>query len=161
MSLNHLGPKIPGQVRANFAHIKDRLQSCSDFLYLPEATPNSDPSWFGFPLTLKENTGVSRADLLSYLDQNKIGTRLLFAGNLTRQPYMIDKKYRISGELRNTDIAMHQTFWLGVYPGLTSEQIDFMLKKSRSFLGLVFDYYFRLNCFQYPSHPPASRITAV
>lgn len=124
--------------RANFAYLKERLKSCEAFLHLPEATPNSEPSWFGFPLVLKETAGVKRVDLLSYLDQNKIGTRLLFAGNLTRQPYMIGQKYRVSGELTNTDKAMNQTFWIGVYPGLKKEHLDYIVEKLEEFLGVSF-----------------------
>lgn len=124
--------------RANFAYLKQRLQSCESFLHLPEATPNSEPSWFGFPVVLKETAGVKRVDLLSYLDQNKIGTRLLFAGNLTRQPYMIGQKYRVSGELTNTDKVMNQTFWLGVYPGLKTEHLDYVVEKLEEFLGVSF-----------------------
>lgn len=124
--------------KANFDYLKERLKSCEEFLHLPEATPNSDPSWFGFPLVLKESSGVNRVDLLNYLDQNKIGTRLLFAGNLTRQPYMIGRNFRISGELTNTDVVMNQTFWLGVYPGLTKEHLDFIVGKIENFFGLGF-----------------------
>jgi len=124
--------------RANFAYLKNRLKSCEEFLHLPETTPNTEPSWFGFPLVLKESAGVKRVDLLSYLDENKIGTRLLFAGNLTRQPYMIGKNFRISGELTNTDVVMNQTFWLGVYPGLTNEMLDFIVDKIETFLGVNF-----------------------
>lgn len=124
--------------KANFAYLKQRLQGCAEFLHLPEATPKSDPSWFGFPVVLKEGCGIRRVDLLNYLDQNKIGTRLLFAGNLTRQPYMIGKNYRISGELRNTDIVMNQTFWLGVWPGLQTEQLDFIAERLEEFFGLNF-----------------------
>jgi CDP-6-deoxy-D-xylo-4-hexulose-3-dehydrase len=124
--------------KTNFAYLKDRLQSCLDFLHLPEATPNSDPSWFGFPVVLKESAGVTRVDLLSYLDQNKIDTRLLFAGNLTRQPYMIGRNYRISGELLNTDLVMSQTFWLGVFPALTVEHLDYVAEKIEAFLGVRF-----------------------
>ena len=114
--------KAPRFIQArkdNFAFLKERLQSCSDYLYLPEATEYSDPSWFGFPITLKEDCPVSRLELLTYLDENKVGTRLLFAGNLTRQPYMIGANYRISGELTNTDNVMNNTFWIGVQPALT------------------------------------------
>lgn len=85
--------------KANFKYLKDALQSCADFIELPEATENSDPSWFGFPITLKEDSGVSRIDLVKFLDEAKVGTRLLFAGNLTRQPYFHDVKYRVVGEL--------------------------------------------------------------
>lgn len=122
----------------NFAYLKDRLKSCEEFLILPEATENSDPSWFGFPLTLKPEANVSRVDLLTYLDEHKIGTRLLFAGNLTRQPYMIDRNYRVSGELTNTDRVMHDTFWIGVFPGLTTEMLDFAAEKIETFLGVNF-----------------------
>ncbi len=124
--------------KANFAYLKNRLQSCEEFLHLPEATPHSDPSWFGFPVILNENAGVKRVDLLNYLDQHKIGTRLLFAGNLTRQPYMIGQNFRISGELTNTDIVMNQTFWLGVYPGLKTEHLDFIAERLEEFLGVSF-----------------------
>ena len=122
----------------NFAYLKNRLQSCAEFLILPEATENSDPSWFGFPITLKPAANVDRVDLLTYLDENKIGTRLLFAGNLTRQPYMIGRNYRISGELTNTDRVMHDTFWIGVFPGLTTEMLHFTTSKIEAFLGVNF-----------------------
>ncbi len=124
--------------KANYAYLKNKLKSCEEFLHLPEATPNADPSWFGFPLVLKESSGVKRVDLLNYLDQNKIGTRLLFAGNLIRQPYMSGRNYRVSGDLTNTDIVMNQTFWLGVYPGLTHEHLDFVISKLEEFFGLNF-----------------------
>jgi CDP-4-dehydro-6-deoxyglucose reductase, E1 len=124
--------------KRNFAYLKDRLASCEAFLHLPQATPHADPSWFGFPLVLRPEAGVKRVDLLNYLDQNKIGTRLLFAGNLTRQPYMIGRNFRISGELVNTDIVMNQTFWLGVYPGLEEAQLDFVVGKVEEFLGVGF-----------------------
>lgn len=122
----------------NFAYLKDRLKSCEEFLILPQATENSDPSWFGFPMTLTPAANVNRVDLLTYLDQYKIGTRLLFAGNLTRQPYMVGRNYRISGELTNTDRVMHDTFWIGVYPGLTREMFDFSIEKLEEFFGVGF-----------------------
>jgi len=124
--------------RENFLYLYRRLQSCSNFLHLPSATPNSEPSWFGFPVVLKENCGVRRVDLLNFLDQNKIGTRLLFAGNLTKQPYMQGQVYRISGELNNTDLVMDQTFWLGVFPGLDSVHLDFVADKIEEFFGVGF-----------------------
>ncbi|MFM2343377.1 MAG: hypothetical protein RLZZ592_3030 [Pseudomonadota bacterium] len=124
--------------KANFTYLKNRLQSCTEFLHLPEATPNSDPSWFGFPVVLKESAGVKRVDLLNYLDQNKIGTRLLFAGNLTRQPYMAGKIYRVSGELTNTDVVMNQTFWLGTFPALGEPQLDYIAEKLEEFFGVNF-----------------------
>lgn len=124
--------------KCNFVYLKDRLKSCEEFLVLPEATPNSDPSWFGFPMTLRSAANVNRVNLLTYLDQYKIGTRLLFAGNLTRQPYMIGRNYRVSGELTNTDRVMNDTFWIGVYPGLTEEMLSFVVEKIEVFLGLNF-----------------------
>ena len=124
--------------RHNFSYLKERLKSCEEFLILPEATPNSDPSWFGFPITLRDNAGVNRVDLLQYLDQNKIGTRLLFAGNLTRQPYMIGRNFRVSGELINTDIVMNNTFWIGVYPGLSEEMLAYVVNRVETFLGVNF-----------------------
>ncbi|QWE24979.1 lipopolysaccharide biosynthesis protein RfbH [Polynucleobacter sp. AP-Elch-400A-B2] len=125
--------------KENFSYLKNRLQSCAEFLELPQATPNSDPSWFGFPLVIKETSGVNRVDLLEYLTENKIGTRLLFAGNLTRQPYMVDQKFRVSGELKNTDIVMNQTFWLGVYPELTEDHLNYVAEKIELFFGIGFD----------------------
>lgn len=124
--------------RANFAYLSDRLQSCAEFLHLPEATPNSDPSWFGFLMTLKENAGVKRNDLIAYLEQNRIGTRLLFAGNLTRQPYMIGRNFRVSGDLANTDVVMNQSFWVGVYPGLDRAMLDHIVYCIESFFGVNF-----------------------
>ncbi|USX14269.1 lipopolysaccharide biosynthesis protein RfbH [Oxalobacteraceae bacterium OTU3CAMAD1] len=122
----------------NFAYLTERLQSCAEFLILPVATENSDPSWFGFPMTLKPEANVARVDLLTYLDQHKIGTRLLFAGNLTRQPYMIGRNYRVSGDLTNTDRVMNDTFWIGVFPGLTREMLDFTIEKLEAFFGVNF-----------------------
>ncbi len=124
--------------KSNFKYLEQRLQSCTQFLHLPEATPGSEPSWFGFPLVLKEDAGIKRADLINFLDQSKIATRLLFAGNLTRQPYMIGRNFRISGELTNTDTVMNQTFWLGVWPGLTTQQLDYVVEKLEEFLGVGF-----------------------
>ena len=122
----------------NFAFFKDRLKSCEEFLHLPEATEGSDPSWFGFPITLKPSCPVSRVDLTTYLDQNKVGTRLLFAGNLTRQPYMVNAQYRVSGDLTNTDNVMNNTFWIGVQPALTKEMLEFVVEKIEKYLGVNF-----------------------
>jgi len=124
--------------RANFAYLKNRLASVAQFLHLPEATPNSEPSWFGFPLIVKDNAGVKRTDLINFLEENKIGTRLLFAGNLTKQPYMAGRNFRVSGELTNTDVVMNQTFWLGTFPALGESQLDFIAEKLEEFFGLNF-----------------------
>ncbi len=126
------------QRKVNFTYLKSRLQSCAEFLHLPEATPDTDPSWFGFPLVVKPGSGVKRGDLINYLEQNKIGTRLLFAGNITKQPYMAGRNYRISGDLTNTDIVMNQTFWLGTFPGLEHEHLDFIADKIEEFFGVNF-----------------------
>jgi CDP-6-deoxy-D-xylo-4-hexulose-3-dehydrase len=107
-------------------------------MILPEATAGSAPSWFGFPITLRDNSSTSRGDLIGYLDQCKIGTRLLFAGNLTRQPYMIGRNFRISGELTNTDVVMHNTFWIGVQPALSEEMLDYSASRIEAFLGVKF-----------------------
>jgi len=122
----------------NFAFLKERLKGCEEFVQLPEKTQYSDPSWFGFPITLKENSPVSRLDLLTYLDQNKVGTRLLFAGNLTCQPYMIGANYRVSGELVNTNYVMNNTFWIGVQPALNRDMLEFSATKIEAYLGLNF-----------------------
>ncbi|MHB8981051.1 lipopolysaccharide biosynthesis protein RfbH [Thiobacillus sp.] len=124
--------------KQNFAYLRGQLASCEEFLILPEATPNSDPSWFGFPITIKEDAPVNRIDLLRYLDQNKIGTRLLFAGNLIRQPYMIGRNFRVSGQLTNTDIVMNNTFWIGIQPALTEEMLAFAAEKIGAFFGINF-----------------------
>lgn len=124
--------------KANFAFLKDRLKDCEEFIQLPQATEHSDPSWFGFPITLKDCCPVSRLDLLTYLDQNKVGTRLLFAGNLVRQPYMQDLRFRISGQLTNTDNVMNNTFWIGLQPSLSREMLGFAARKIEGYLGVDF-----------------------
>jgi len=124
--------------KQNFTFLKDRLTSLDEFLILPEPTVNSDPSWFGFPITIQDEAGINRVDLLTFLDQQKIGTRLLFAGNLTRQPYFKNQNYRIAENLVNTDRAMNDTFWIGVFPGLTEQHLDFVCEKFEEFFGLNF-----------------------
>jgi CDP-6-deoxy-D-xylo-4-hexulose-3-dehydrase len=133
--------RLPEFIQArkdHFAFLKNRLQSCAEFLQLPEATPHSDPSWFGFPITVKEDAPVSRLDLITYLDQHKIGTRLLFAGNLVRQPSMMQATYRISGQLEQTDRVMNQTFWIGVQPALNEEMLEYLATHIETYLGLRF-----------------------
>ena len=104
------------------------LADLTEYFALPEATPNSDPAWFGFPLLLREEAPFSRKDLINYLDDRKIGTRLLFGGNLTRQPAYKDVHYRKVGSLKNSDIVMNQLFWIGVFPGLTGPMLDYMIE---------------------------------
>jgi len=122
----------------NFKFLKERLKSCEEFLILPQVTENSDPSWFGFPITLRDTSDVTRNDLVKYLDQEKVGTRLLFAGNLTRQPYMIGRAFRVSGDLNNSDVVMNNTFWIGLQPALTEEMLDYSVQKIETFFGVNF-----------------------
>ena len=126
------------QRKQNFAFLYERLRECEEFLVLPQATAHADPSWFGFPITLREQSPVSRLDLLTYLDQEKVGTRLLFAGNLTRQPYMKGRNYRVHGTLHNSDRIMADTFWIGVQPALTDTMLDYAASKISSYLGTRF-----------------------
>ena len=121
--------------RSNFAYLREKLERYSDALLLPEAAPSSAPSWFGFPVALKPESGYKRNDLIRFLDSRKIGTRLLFGGNLTRQPAYLGKDHRIVGELTNTDYVMNNVFWTGVYPGLTTEMLDYVVQSIGEFLG--------------------------
>jgi CDP-4-dehydro-6-deoxyglucose reductase, E1 len=125
--------------KENFNFLHSRLSACEEFLILPKATPNSNPSWFGFPITLKEGAPFARLELLQYLDQKKVGTRLLFAGNLIRQPYMLGRNFRVSGSLENTDRVMNQTFWIGLQPALTQEMLNYSVTQIETYLGLKFD----------------------
>lgn len=119
--------------RQNFKLLHERMQSLEEHFILPEATPNSNPSWFGFLLTLK-NDKVDRTAFTHFLEDNKIGTRLLFGGNLLRQPAYQNIKHRTIGELTNTDKVMNRTFWVGLWPGLGATHFDYMLEKMREFL---------------------------
>ena len=119
--------------KANFAQLKKRLKG-TDGLILPRATAHSDPSWFGFPITLDPDLPVIREDLLRFLDGRQIGTRLMFAGNIMRQPAYRDRDFRVVGSLANTDIVMKRTFWVGVFPGLTRPMVDFIADSILEFL---------------------------
>jgi CDP-4-dehydro-6-deoxyglucose reductase, E1 len=133
--------KAPRFIRArkeHFEFLSRRLQRCEEFIQLPQATEHSDPSWFGFPITLKESSPVSRLDLVTYLDQQKVGTRLLFAGNLTRQPSMAGAHYRVAGQLTETDRVMNQTFWIGVHPALTPDMLEYAASHIEAYLGVDF-----------------------
>jgi len=121
--------------RFNFNYLYNKLTICEEFISLPKPTQNSDPSWFGFPITMKNTSPVNRIDLVSYLNQKMIGTRMLFAGNLVRQPYMLNMKYRIVNNLKNTDYVMNNTFWLGLQPSLTLEMLDYSTNTLSEFLG--------------------------
>jgi CDP-6-deoxy-D-xylo-4-hexulose-3-dehydrase len=119
--------------KSNYDFLHKNLRELEEFIILPEAEKNSDPSWFGFPISLRENNKFNRNDLLKYLDKNKIGTRLLFSGNLTKQPYMKEIEYKIHGELKNTDFVMKNTFWIGLYPGLSNYHLDYSIKNFKNF----------------------------
>jgi CDP-6-deoxy-D-xylo-4-hexulose-3-dehydrase len=131
-------PMFIDQRKRNFTSLREQLADCEEFLILPQATEGADPSWFGFPITLRKNAPVARVDLLTYLDQEKVGTRLLFAGNLVRQPYMAGRHFRVSGELKNTDTVMSDTFWIGVQPALSQTMLEWSAGKIRSYLGVGF-----------------------
>jgi CDP-6-deoxy-D-xylo-4-hexulose-3-dehydrase len=123
--------------KANFRRLSEGLASCEDRLILPVATTGSDPSWFGYPITLRPSFGPSREDLLRALNRKKIGTRLLFAGNLTRQPYFSGRPHRVVGDLVNTDLVMNRTFWVGVYPGLNADALDYVIETIGTALGTL------------------------
>jgi CDP-6-deoxy-D-xylo-4-hexulose-3-dehydrase len=114
--------------KQNFKYLYDGLIRLGAYINLPEATDNSDPSWFGFPITIRDEN-FKRLDLLRYLSKNNIGTRLLFAGNLTKQPYFKNIEYKVVGSLNNTDKILNDTFWLGVFPGLDKEHLDYIIEK--------------------------------
>jgi len=122
----------------NFNFLKARLATLEQYLHLPEPTPRSEPSWFGFAMVLRDNAEVRREDILNYLNDNLVGTRLLFAGNLIKQPYMANRDYRISGNLTNTDKVMNRTFWIGLYPGLNREHLEYAAEKLEEFFGIGF-----------------------
>ncbi len=123
------------QRRQNFAYLLEGLRPLEEFLILPEATPHSDPSWFGFPITVRESVPISRNDLVRALELQKIGTRLLFGGNLLRQPAYKDIPHRKIGDLETADQIMNQTFWVGVYPGLVKAMLDHIVETlTRAFL---------------------------
>ncbi|WP_067467616.1 lipopolysaccharide biosynthesis protein RfbH [Actinomadura macra] len=120
--------------RRNWRRLREGLDGVPG-LILPEATPRSDPSWFGFVLTVDPDAPYGRAELIEFLEARRIGTRRLFAGNLTRHPAYIDRPHRISGDLTNSDVITDQTFWVGVYPGLTDEMIDYVVASIVEFAG--------------------------
>jgi CDP-6-deoxy-D-xylo-4-hexulose-3-dehydrase len=131
--LDHLESFIKKR-KENFNFLYKNLKELEEFLILPEPEKDSEPSWFGFPLTLRQNTKFNRVDLISYLNANKIGTRLLFAGNLTKQPYMKDVNFKIHQKLVNTDFVMENTFWIGLYPALSQEHLDYSCSKIKNYL---------------------------
>jgi CDP-4-dehydro-6-deoxyglucose reductase, E1 len=119
--------------KQNFRYLRAALQPVEEFLILPEATPGSDPSWFGFPIGVRENAPFRRDELIRALEAQKISTRLLFGGNLLRQPAYEACEYRVIGDLPNTDFVMNNVFWVGVYPGLTKAMLDFVAETIANF----------------------------
>jgi CDP-6-deoxy-D-xylo-4-hexulose-3-dehydrase len=126
-------PEFVAKRRQNFAYLHNGLQDLQDVLLLPEAAPNSEPSWFGFLLSVKENAPFTRNELVQHLEEKRIGSRLLFGGNMVRQPAYKDSTYRVIGDLKNTDYVMENTFWIGLYPGLTEEMLDYVISVIHQF----------------------------
>ncbi len=126
-------PQFTEARRKNFRTLKEGLKDLEKFLMLPEATPKSDPCWFGFLLGVREDAPFTRHELVAHLESRMIATRMLFGGNLIRQPAYADTKYRVIGDLRNTDYAMNNVFWIGVYPGLSDEMLAFVLETIHDF----------------------------
>ncbi|MBS1815608.1 MAG: lipopolysaccharide biosynthesis protein RfbH [Acidobacteria bacterium] len=127
-------PEFIARRKENFAYLKNALQPLEDVLILPQATEGSDPSWFGFPIGVKEDAPFTRDQLTKALEAAKIGTRNIFAGNLTRQPAYEGWEFRVVGDLKNTDFVMNQTFWIGVFPGLSKEMLDHMVHTATEFV---------------------------
>jgi CDP-6-deoxy-D-xylo-4-hexulose-3-dehydrase len=139
LGLSQIG-KLEGFIerrKENFAYLKAALEPLSEFLLLPEATEHADPSWFGFPIGVKTDAPFTRDQMTRALEAQKIGTRLLFAGNLLRQPAYEGYEHRVVGYLANTDFVMNQVFWIGVFPGLTKEMLDFIVKTMTEFASAV------------------------
>jgi len=129
--------KLPAFVRArknNFNALYNFFKKYEKYFILPKAQKSSQPSWFGFPILVKESAPFKRADIVNYLEENKIATRMLFGGNLLKQPAYQNIKYRLSGSLKNTDLVMNNLFWIGVYPGIKKEQLKYIFKALKKFL---------------------------
>jgi CDP-4-dehydro-6-deoxyglucose reductase, E1 len=129
--------KLPSFIekrKENFAYLTELLKEFEDYFILPEATPNSNPCWFGYLITIKDNK-IPRQELINFLEEKKIATRLLFGGNITKQPYFQNIEHRIVGNLNNTDNIMNNTFWIGVYPGITKEMLDYVKESFNIFIA--------------------------
>ena len=136
--------KLPSFIEArkrNFRMVYDGLKKYEDYFILPEVEPEAEPSWFGFLLTVRENTGFTKDDIVKYLEDNKIATRMLFAGNITKHPCFEGVEYRVSGGLMNTDRIMNDTFWIGVYPNITTEIVNYILR--------IFELFIQNKCISY------------
>jgi CDP-6-deoxy-D-xylo-4-hexulose-3-dehydrase len=132
--------KLPDFIAArkrNWQQLYDGLKPFEEFFCLPEVTPNSEPSWFGFLMTVRPDAPFGRHELIRFLEVNRIATRLLFSGNLLRQPAYRDIPHRVVGSLMNTDLAMSNSFWVGLYPALTPEMLDYTIEVFGKFLATV------------------------
>jgi CDP-6-deoxy-D-xylo-4-hexulose-3-dehydrase len=130
--------KLPLFIKArknNFKFLYDILKKYEKYFILPEVEPKADPSWFGFPITVRKDAVFGRDEIVKYLENNKIATRMLFAGNIIRHPSFENVNYRVCGKLKNTDFIMNNTFWIGVYPGLNEENLDYILKSIFLFIN--------------------------
>ena len=131
-------PSFVEKRKENHRRLLDGLQGLENYITIQKATENSDPSWFGFLITVNEGMKFSRNDISGFLEDNKIQTRNLFAGNILRHPLfdtmVINEDYRVVGELKNTDRIMNDSFWIGLYPGMGNDAIDYMIKKIREFI---------------------------
>jgi CDP-6-deoxy-D-xylo-4-hexulose-3-dehydrase len=118
----------------NFNRLYEKLKDMQDVFILPKPSENSDPAWFGFLISVRENASFTRNQLVKYLEESKIGTRLLFGGNLLKQPAYKNIIYRKIGNLENTDFVMNNTFWIGLYPGITEDMIEYTVSKIKEFV---------------------------
>ncbi|MDD5491222.1 MAG: lipopolysaccharide biosynthesis protein RfbH [bacterium] len=123
--------------RKNFAFLSKLFKKYESYFILPRPCGQSEPSWFGFPLMVRENAPFVRADIVNHLEENRIATRMLFGGNLTKQPAYADMKYRVVGKLANTDLVMNSLFWIGVYPGITAEKLRYTAKVVAEFMRAI------------------------
>ena len=130
-------PKFTDLRKRNWKILKDGLADLTENFLLPEPTPNSDPSWFGFPMSIREEAPFKRNQLVDFLESRKIATRMLFGGNLVRQPAYLDVPSRSVGDLSNSDFVMENTLWLGVYPGLTEEMLAYIIDSIHEFVNTV------------------------
>jgi CDP-6-deoxy-D-xylo-4-hexulose-3-dehydrase len=128
-------PEFIARRKENFGYLRSAFEPLKDVLILPEATENADPSWFGFPIGVQPDAPFTRNQLTGALEAAKIGTRLLFAGNLTRQPAYEGLDFRVVGDLANTDFVMNNVFWIGVFPGLTHEMLDYVVETATKFVA--------------------------
>ena len=128
-------PKFISKRKENFNYLYNKFKEFDDFI-LPSFSEKSDPSWFGFPLSIRENSKINRIDLLKFYEERNIGTRLLFGGNLTLQPAYKNVNFKIPGSLEVADFILNNTFWLGVFPGLNTEMLDYVVSSTNEFITL-------------------------